>query len=198
MLCISSLLSLTNFAQSTMSDRTESLPYDTIPSYPDAYTAGTVAARLVDGLGFRYRWATEELRQEDLDFQIDSTSRTSIETLDHIYGLTKVILNAVTTTPNVRPAAKDSIDWVTMRHNTLQNIWTASRILRKSSDEQLKDYKVIFQRGDKSSTYPFWNNINGPIADALWHCGQLVMLRRAAGNPFDNRVNVFTGTVRER
>ena len=44
---------------------------------------------------------------------------------------------------------------------------------------------------------PFWNIINGPISDALWHCGQVVMLRRASGNPFNSKVNVFSGKLRE-
>jgi len=81
---------------------------------------------------------------------------------------------------------------------TLQNLKAASDILWNSTDEQLDDYKIIFQRGDKVSEFPFWHHLNGPIADALWHCGQIVSFRRASGNPIDNRVNVFMGKVRER
>ena len=54
-------------------------------------------------------------------------------------------------------------------------------------------FKIIF--GDKA--YPFWNAINGPIADALWHCGQIVSFRRSSGNPFPKGVSVFTGKVRK-
>ena len=32
----------------------KSLPYYQIPSYPETYTAANVAARMVDGVGFRY------------------------------------------------------------------------------------------------------------------------------------------------
>jgi hypothetical protein len=42
-------------------------------------------------------------------------------------------------------------------------------------------------------SFPFWNQINGPISDALWHCGQVVMNRRASGNPLQKGVNVFIG-----
>jgi len=52
------------FAEITAQDK--SLPYYEIPSYPETYTAATVAARLIDGVGFRYYWATEGLRPEDL------------------------------------------------------------------------------------------------------------------------------------
>ncbi len=49
-------------AQDTQSE----LPYREIPDPPENYTPGTVVSRLVDGLGFRYYWATEGLREEDL------------------------------------------------------------------------------------------------------------------------------------
>ena len=42
-------------------------------------------------------------------------------------------------------------------------------------------------------TFPFWNHLNGPIADALWHSGQIVSNRRASGNPLNSKVNVFIG-----
>ena len=74
-------------------DKTES-PYYQIPDYPEKYTAGSVAARMVDGLGFRYFWATEGLREEDLKYKPSEEGRTCGETIDHIYGLTLVILNA--------------------------------------------------------------------------------------------------------
>jgi hypothetical protein len=39
---------------------------------------------------------------------------------------------------------------------------------------------------------PFWHIINGPIADALTHVGQINSFRRLAGNPTP-KVNVFIG-----
>jgi hypothetical protein len=72
----------------------EQLPYYEIPEYPESYTAGTVAARAIDGLGFRFYWATEGLRMEDLDFKPNDDGRSSMETIEHIYGLSKVIVNA--------------------------------------------------------------------------------------------------------
>lgn len=39
--------------------------------------------------------------------------------------------------------------------------------------------------------------LNGPIADALWHVGQVVSFRRSSGNPFNSKVSVFSGKVRE-
>jgi hypothetical protein len=39
---------------------------------------------------------------------------------------------------------------------------------------------------------PFWHVINGPIADALTHVGQVNSFRRLAGNPTP-KANVFLG-----
>ena len=78
------------------------LPYYQIPPYPETYTAGTVAARLIDGLGFRYYWATEGLRPEDLQFRPNEAARTTEETLDHIYELSILIVNAPQHEPNQR------------------------------------------------------------------------------------------------
>ena len=181
-----------------MPDTTAALPYETIPEYPESYTATNVTSRMIDGLGFRYRWATEDLREEDLAYKPDSTARTSLATMDHILGLSNSILNAVSKKPNVRPSEQEELSWEAMRLKTLNNFKTSSDILRASSDKDLEDYKIIFQRGDKSSEFPFWHQYNGFIADALWHVGQVVSFRRASGNPIDSRVNVFSGTVRER
>lgn len=170
------------------------LPYYQIPEYPESYTTGSVAARMVDGLGFRYYWATEGLRDEDLAFRPNDDARTTAETIDHIYGLSKVIVNSTLQKPNIRTEDPE-MTLAEKRKKTLENIKTAADILRQSED--LSEYKILFQRDDQSSEYPFWNNINGPIADALWHCGQVVLLRRSSGNPFNSKVSVFQGKLRE-
>ena len=47
------------------------------------------------------------------------------------------------------------------------------------------------------SEYPFWNQLNGPIADAIWHVGQVVSFRRTAGNSLPKGPSFLTGTVRK-
>lgn len=78
---------------------------------------------------------------------------------------------------------------------TLENLKAASDIL-KGGGGTLEEYNIVFQRGDTKSELPFWNQINGPISDALWHIGQVVSFRRSSGNPFSPRVSVLTGKVR--
>lgn len=172
------------------------LPYYEIPENPQTFTAETVAARMIDGLGFRYYWATEGLRPEDLAFQPSEGARTSGETIDHILGLTNVILNSVKQQPNGPGGGEAPTTFAEKRKKTLENLKEASEIL-KSGTGTLDEYPIIFQRGDSKTEFPFWNQINGPISDALWHVGQVVTFRRSSGNPFNSKVSVLSGKVRE-
>ncbi|TVZ60317.1 hypothetical protein NA63_2870 [Flavobacteriaceae bacterium MAR_2010_105] len=170
------------------------LPYYEIPEASEHYTAGTVAARTIDGLGFRYYWATEGLRDEDLNYRPNDEARATIETIDHIYGLSKIIVNSALQKPNIRGEEEPELAFADKRKQTLVNFKTAADILRQAED--LKQYKIVFQSDNGTSEFPFWNNLNGPIGDALWHCGQVVLLRRSSGNPFNSKVSVFSGKVR--
>lgn len=163
-----------------------------IPKDPEQYTAESVAARLVDGLGFRYYWATEGLRTVDLNYQPTKEARTSLQTLEHILDLTTFVTNAVqqrTTTSLTKPG---QITFEESRAKTLENLREASLTLRTSGAD-LNNFKMKVQLSKSTSEYPFWSLINGPIADALWHVGQVVSLRRASGNPFPEGVSLLQG-----
>jgi hypothetical protein len=171
------------------------LPYREIPSYPDTFTPETVVARMIDGLGFRYFWATEGLRTKDLSFRPTDSSRSSEETIDHILDLSQIIINSLKGVTNVISGEETlPMSFEQKRKKTLDNLKISSDLL-KSPSIKLKDIKIIFQNGDNKSEFPFWNQINGQIADALWHVGQVVSLRRTSGNPINPKVDVFTGTV---
>lgn len=184
-------------AQNNTEMTNETLPYREIPDYPEEFTAETVAARMIDGLGFRYYWATEGLRPEDLAYQPGPEARTTEETIDHILGLTNMILNSVLQQANGGDNQREApTTFAGKRKRTLDNLMQASEIL-KSGKDGLENYPIIFQRGQNRSELPFWNQLNGPIADAIWHVGQVVSFRRASGNPFNSKVSVMMGTVRE-
>ncbi len=163
----------------------EKLPYYEIPEQAKSYTAGTVSSRMVDGLGFRYYWATEGLRSEDLAYKASESGRTTAETIDHLFGLSSFILNSVI--KDGKRTSKEEMSFQEKRKQTLLNFEKASKTLRNMEDVSQFD----------NDRFPFWNIINGPISDALWHCGQVVMLRRASGNPFNSKVSVFEGKIRE-
>lgn len=181
-------LSLPLFAQD------ETLPYRQIPDYPETYTAGTVAARVVDGLGFRFYWATESLRDQDLSYRPNEEARTIEETVEHIYGMSFIIVNTIKAIPN---QAAPKVGFVDMRKAALENFKVASDLLQNSSAEEMEKFTMIFQGSSSTTEFPFWNLLNGPIADCLWHTGQIVSLRRSAGNPFNSKVSVLQGKVRE-
>ena len=181
-LCIIMCVSLTAMAQR------DSLPYAAFPPAPDHYGAGTVISRLLDGLGFRYYWATEGLRPVDLAFRPSPQARTSQETLEHIYALSTMIIDAVEQNQVAHGQYKTFDE---LRKATLDNIKKASTIIAGYSDSDMQNLKVAF--GDK--TLPFWNMINGPISDCLWHVGQVVTFRRSSGNPFSSKVEVFLGVI---
>lgn len=178
------LLSLNSFSQNNPNE----LPYYEVPNYPETFTAGTMAARMVDALGFRFYWASYNLTEKDLAFRFNKDGRSTSETIDHIFDLSKIIVNSTLKQPNSRNS-KDLLSYVEKREKTLNNLKTAADILRESED--ISQFKVIF--GEQN--IPFWNQVNGPIADAIWHCGQIAIYRRATENPINSKVNHFTGKV---
>jgi len=167
--------------------------YYNIPDTPTTYTAATVAARLVDGLGFRYFWATEGLTEKDLNYKPSTDARTTLQTLEHINGLVEILANTVAKKSTTFGNPAEKLSFAQLRDKTLKNIQTASELLKKS-DAKLEDLDMIFERASNKTEFPFWNLINGPISDALWHVGQVVSFRRGSGNPLPKGVNVLTGT----
>ncbi|MDH5474992.1 MAG: hypothetical protein OEX22_04815 [Cyclobacteriaceae bacterium] len=168
--------------------------YSQIPDYPDQYTSTNIAARMVDGLGFRYYWATRGLRNEDLTFSPNDDARTTSQTLDHIYTLTLIVRNSVTGGSNSKNENSEAWSFEKKRAKTLENISEVSKRLKASSEEDLSNYIAVFEQGERITKYPFWNMINGPIADAIWHIGQVVSFRRSSGNPISPGVSMLNGT----
>ncbi len=180
-----------------MKKTSNKLPYHEIPAAPDDYTTGNVLARTIDGLGYRYYWATEGLTEKDYEYKPSEDSRSAGKTLEHLYHLSQTILNAVSKQPNIRPRPEENLSQTEMRAQALKNMKMTSDILRNSKKKDFDDYKIVFQRGEKSSEFPFWNLLNGPVADAIYHTGQIVAYRRASGNPLNANVNVFIGKTKE-
>ena len=186
------LVTSLTLAQETMNDK---LPYYKIPEAPTSYTPGTVVSRMIDGLGFRYFWATEGLTDENLAYKPSEEGRTIAETMGHLYSLSRTILNSAEKKASDFTVASEELTSIEKRKKTLENFKTASELFRVA--ENLEEHKIVFIRKNGKAEFPFWNQINGPIEDAVWHAGQIVMMRRAAGNPFNSKVSVFTGNVRD-
>ena len=178
------------FSLNTLSWSQTELPYKEIPSFPSNYTEGTVISRMIDGLGYRYYWATKDLRAKDLDFRPDTHARSIYETMEHIYGLSIMVLNASKNQVNQR-ADTSQMKVNDLRLATLENLKLASE--KVSSLNNLEDFNILFQNSSKRKTLPFWHVLNGPLADAIYHTGQIVSFRRTSGNPMNSKVNVLMG-----
>ena len=178
------------FVSTNFQGQNTNLPYANIPEPAEDYTAGSVVSRMLDGLGFRYYWATEGLTEKDLSFQAGVDVRTTEETIDHILDLSQMIVNSALAIPNDTP--QPTMSFEEKRKKTLKNLEEASRIFRTAED--LSKFTIVFQRGDKTYKFPFWNQLNGPVSDAIWHVGQVVSFRRLSGNPLPKGVNLLTGT----
>ena len=172
----------------------ENLPFYEIPDYPESYSEAGIVGRMIDGLGFRYYWATEGLTDTDLAYKLPNDSRSSMETIIHIYDLSNMILYTALNSP-IEMMSTEGMGFKEIRKNTLLNLKEASDIIKKTKN--FEDLSIIFLRNDKKIKFPFWNQLNGPIEDAVWHCGQVVAFRRASGNPISNKISVFTGKVQE-
>jgi len=173
------------------------LPYHQIPEYPEDYTTGNVVGRMIDGLGYRYYWATEGLTTSDLSYKPSEKGRTIIETLQHIYGMSEMILESPKGEPSIRPKDFSGYSFKDLRKKTLENLQTASNLLKGKSADEVANFKVTFKRGEKQTDFPYWNMLNGMLSDCIYHTGQLVVMRRANGNPQNPKVNVFLGKTRE-
>ncbi len=187
----------TVFSIMAQEENKSTLPYHQIPDSPEDYSSGNVLGRMIDGLGYRFYWATEGLRDKDLVYKPNEDGRSIEETITHIYGLSLTIVNAHGRIPNIRPDGWADFSFEKKRELTLKNLMKASELLKVSSKSDIEEYKIIFQNGDRKSEFPYWNMINGPIADAIYHTGQVVVMRRSAGNPIHPGVSVFIGKTRE-
>ena len=167
-------------------DRNQELPFEDISKTPVELTATNTLLRMVEGLAFRYRWATENLSEENIKFKPHPTSMNIEEVNAHIFDL----VNSTFTVFGGEKQNKDSLNsFQQIRKKSLFILQDLSERLKEMSDKDLSEIEK-----NTSRKLPFWYWINGPLADALTHVGQITSWRRIAGNPQLKGVNVFIGT----
>ena len=150
-----------------------------IPEYPNVLKGVTVMQRLLDGLGFRFYWATEGLRVGDYAFRPADDVMSIRELVEHIWGLVNWVNISINGMSQRRPEEIESV-----RSRVLEIVCDLRRSMTTISDDDLS--KVTIEGR------PLWNLINGPVSDALTHVGQINSFRRLNGNPVP-RANVFLG-----
>ena len=169
-----------------------------ISEYPTEINNGNIISRMINGLGYRYYWATEKLKENDLMYRPSKEAYSTKETLVHIFTLSKTVYNTTLSKINERPDIDIPGDYESIRNETLQFLEKASKNFSNLNSEELDQMKIKFIRGGTIKSFPIWNLLNGPIADAIYHTGQIVSFRRTTGNPIDSSVNVFMGSYRQK
>ena len=169
-----------------------------ISEYPTEINNGNIISRMINGLGYRYYWATEKLKENDLIYRPSKNAYSTKETMVHIFTLSKTVYNTTLSKINERPDKDIPGDYESIRNETLQFLEKASKNFSNLNSEELDQMKIKFNRGGTIKSFPIWNLLNGPIADAIYHTGQIVSFRRTTGNPIDSSVNVFMGSYRQK
>ena len=190
------LLQLFLILSFNMNAQNNNLPFFEISSEKNHYTSVNIIYRLIEGVGYRYYWASKDLKKEDLDYKPSSSSISSYETLEHIYVLSETIMNSALNKVNNRPTEKTPKSYNELREGTLMNLQKFNDIILSKNEDDLKRIKIIFNRGGREASFPFWNLLNGQIADMIYHTGQIVSFRRTTGNPIQKGVNVFLGKTK--
>lgn len=160
-----------------------------IGAAPASLSGTSVLARIVDGLAFRYYWATEGLRPEDFEFRPGPDSMSTKELQQHIVRLVSLIQQTVFNASQRETFESD--DAHLLREKALENLRLVRERLGQLTDDALAEHQVRI----RDSQFPVWNIMNGPLADALTHVGQINAWRRLNGNPTP-RADVFLGRPR--
>ena len=171
----------------------DELPFKEIGEYSNEYSPNNIVARMIDGLGYRFYWATESLTNKDLNYKPSVDGRSSLQTLEHIYGLSVFIL--YTFEGKEYNFSQDKMSFEELRGGTLNNLKKVYDMLNENKD--VSQMQLRLNLNGQNLAFPFWNAINGPISDSIWHTGQIVSFRRASGNPINPKVNVFIGKTIE-
>ena len=171
----------------------DNLPFKELGAYSEEFSPNNIVARMIEGLGYRFYWATESLTDKDLKYKPSEDSRSSLQTLEHIYGLSVFIL--YTFEGKEYDFSQDEMTFSELRNGTLNNLKKVYDMLNENAD--ISQMQVKLNLNGQNLAFPFWNALNGPISDSLWHTGQIVSFRRASGNPINPKVNVFIGKTME-
>ena len=75
-----------------------------ISEYPTEINNGNIISRMINGLGYRYYWATEKLKENDLRFRPSKDAYSTKETMLHIFTLSKTVYNTTLSKINERPS----------------------------------------------------------------------------------------------
>lgn len=163
-----------------------------IQNAPNEFTGESVLLRMIEGAGFRYYWATEGMKDIDIAVNPCEDCRSSFETVEHLYSLSAMVKSTVV--GEVFDRSKLLKDRPFQEYIDASNAnWAAAANFIIAGNADISKMQIDFG----GSQVPFWNVLNGPLADAIYHTGQIVTFRRMSGNPINPKVNVFMGKLND-
>jgi hypothetical protein len=165
-----------------------SFDFRSLPPGPAAVSGSAVLVRLVEGIGFRFTWATEGLREQDLAFRPTPETMCIAEQTGHVLELVAWVAAATgaITAGSQEPASAPPFP------EARQRIMEVLALLRARLAGMTDGEIGAIQIGSRAGPVPWPHIVNGPLADALTHIGQIAVLRRSCGNPVP-KANVFLG-----
>jgi len=151
----------------------DTVPFYKIPDPPAAASAGAILGRLADAIGFRFRWATEGIRDADLPFKPAADCWSLAQLIDHIADLLEPVAKAVGARQH--PPLAQQAGFVALRARILDLSAGLSARFKAMPDADLA--------GASAGKLSVWTMVNGNLADILTHIGQILSWRRLAGSP---------------
>ena len=113
-----------------------------ISEYPNEINNGNIISRMINGLGYRYYWATEKLKENDLRYRPSKDAYSTKETMVHIFTLSKTVYNTTLSKINERPDIDIPSDYESIRNVTLQFLEKASKNFSNLNSEELNQMKM--------------------------------------------------------
>jgi hypothetical protein len=165
-----------------------SFDFRSLPPGPEAVTGSAVLVRLVEGIGFRFTWATEGLRESDLSWRPTPETMSIAELADHVLELVAWVAFSAGAIPVGPPKPESAPPFPEVRLRVLEVLALLRARFALMQDEEISAIRI----GSRAGPVPWPHIVNGPLADALTHIGQINVLRRANGNPVP-KANVFLG-----
>ena len=113
------------------------MDYHRIDEYPEKMNAVAVVVRLLDGLGFRFYWATYELDEDDYGFTPVEGGNSTGWMVSHIWGLMNWIYLNIKGEQKKQPPLKAD-----QRNHVLDLIRMIRQNITRMSDEQLAEVRI--------------------------------------------------------
>lgn len=167
--------------------------FNEMGAYPNKFTICTVISRIIDGLGFRYYWVTEGLREEDINYDPSNGGRTLHQTLNHIYKMVDFIGCTMEGKISKFPETAYGFSFPELRQKTLDRIEEIKLLCIDKADHTFIGNKIKVEFDGSLIEHSLWHLFNGPLPDTFYHLGQVVSFRRTLGNPIDPHVEPFFG-----